>query len=173
MCKFNKWHNIAQIYYPTLTDSDDVLLSDEDFPILLLSFVDLFCTHFQILPKSMRNNLVYIITFSIPEYACTPFFDASFICVFTIMRPTDATNNYSTYLWCSSHLLWNVVCKTFFLNLSTWHFLFESVTSLKNNEKKNSLKFILVPFILEKQQFENTIRVKFSIKMFFIIISIY
>ena len=87
---------------PTLTDSDDVLLSDEDFPILLLSFVDLFCTHFQILLKSMRNNLVYIITFSIPEYACTPFFDASFICVFTIMRPTDATNNYSTYLWCSS-----------------------------------------------------------------------
>ena len=57
----------------TLTDSDDVLLSDEDFPILLLSFVDLFCTHFQILLKSMRNNLVYNITFSIPEYACTPF----------------------------------------------------------------------------------------------------
>ena len=57
----------------TLTDSDNLLLSDEDFPILLLSFVDLFCTHFQILLKSMRNHLVYSITFSIPEYACTPF----------------------------------------------------------------------------------------------------
>ena len=106
------------------------------FPFSFCPFVDLFCTHFQILLKSMRNNLVYIITFSIPEYACTPFFDASFICVFTIMRPTDATNNYSTYLWCSSHLLWNVVCKTFFLKLSTWHFLFESVTSLKKMKKK-------------------------------------
>ena len=102
--QFEKCHNIGQIHRLTLTDSDDVLLSDEDFPILLLSFVDLFCTHFQILLKIMRNHLVYIITFSIPEYACIPFFDASFICVFAIMWPTDATNNYSTYLWCSSHL---------------------------------------------------------------------
>ena len=29
----------------TLTVSDDVLLSDEDFPILLLSLVDFFYTH--------------------------------------------------------------------------------------------------------------------------------
>ena len=71
--QFEKCHNIGQIHRLTLTDSDDVLLSDEDFPILLLSFVDLFCTHFQILLKIMRNHLVYIITFSIPEYACIPF----------------------------------------------------------------------------------------------------
>ena len=43
------------------------------FPFSFCPFVDLFCTHFQILLKSMRNNLVYNITFSIPEYACTPF----------------------------------------------------------------------------------------------------
>ena len=49
---------------PTLTDSDDVLLSDEDFPILLLSFVDFFCTHFQSLRTVVRIHLVYITTFS-------------------------------------------------------------------------------------------------------------
>ena len=59
-----KWHNIAQILSPTLTDSDDVLLSDEDFPILLLSFVDFFCTHFQSLRTVVRIHLVYITTFS-------------------------------------------------------------------------------------------------------------
>ena len=47
-----------------LTVSDDVLLSDEDFPILLLSFVDFFCTHFQSLRTVVRIHLVYITTFS-------------------------------------------------------------------------------------------------------------
>merc|ERR1712055_538738 len=47
-----------------LTVSDDVLLSDEDFPILLLSFVDFFCTHFQSLRTVVWIHLVYITTFS-------------------------------------------------------------------------------------------------------------
>ena len=79
--QFEKCHNIGQIQRLTLTDSDDVLLSDEDFPILLLSFVDLFCTHFQTLLKIMRNHLVYIITFSIPEYACIPFCCFFYLCI--------------------------------------------------------------------------------------------
>ena len=47
-----------------LTDSDDVLLADEDFPILYLSFVDFFCSHNQPLLTVMRIQLVNIMTFS-------------------------------------------------------------------------------------------------------------
>ena len=108
MCCFKR-HPLAYVQLFWMTFCSQMKI----FPFSFFPLLIFFCTHFQTLLKIMRIHLVYIITFSIPEYACTPFFDASFICVFTIMRPTDATNNYSTYLWCSTHLHWNVVCKAF------------------------------------------------------------
>ena len=54
--QFEKCHNIGQIHRLTLTDSDDVLLSDEDFPILFLSFVDFFLHTFSVITDGCKDS---------------------------------------------------------------------------------------------------------------------
>ena len=60
MCNLIVSHHCTNPLPPALTNSDDVSLSDEDFPILLLSLVDFFLhTHIEF---NIINMILIIIT---------------------------------------------------------------------------------------------------------------